>query len=113
MKNLIIFLFAGLLQNSSANLQAYVGQCVFPRHAVADDGNLRFAAEIPIFRTASAAGEPSILQVFAPFKIAEVDNGLIQLLEVPGSDHENPLAGRPLGWAHPSDFEEEDPRNCL
>jgi len=113
MKNLIIFLFAGLLHNSSAHLQAYVGQCVFPKHAVAHDGNLRFTAAIPVFRTADVASEPTILQDFAPFRIADVDNGLIQLLEVPGSDHQNPLAGKVLGWVNPADFEEEDMRNCL
>lgn len=113
MKNLIIFLFAGLLHNSSSHLQAYVGQCVFPKHAVTDDGNLRFASAIPIFRTADATSERTILQDFAPFRIVDVDNGLVQLLEVPGSDHQNPLAGKPLGWANPADFEEEDARNCL
>lgn len=103
-----------LLISFSAIASDNIGQCVYPKTKVAENGYLKFKNTIYIYSKPNIKSEKTILNTFEAFSIgAAANDGFIQLIATPGWDTPtNENAGQIVGWAKLSDFDFQELRNC-
>jgi hypothetical protein len=112
MKRLLLVGLIGFFHSIPATAASNVGQCVFPKYDIQKNGNLKFKKPVPIYSAADVKSSSTTLTTLTAYSIAKESNGLVQLVEVPGTDGSNPRAGKAIGWAKLSDFSFQELRNC-
>ncbi|MCA8088917.1 MULTISPECIES: hypothetical protein [Burkholderia cepacia complex] len=115
MKKLIVTLSAGLALSLSAHAASHVGQCVFPKTKVGAGGRLVPTRPIYVYDGPNASAAKRTLTSLSAFTVkADAAGGFVQLVTVPDNDLPNPdsAAGKVIGWAKLSDFDQQDLRNC-
>ncbi|MDR8027947.1 hypothetical protein KPA93_32500 [Burkholderia cenocepacia] len=115
MKKLIVALSTGLFLSLSAHAASHVGQCVFPKTKVGAGGRLVLTRPVYVFDGPNTSAPKHALTSLSAFTIkADAAGGFVQLVTVPDNDLPNPAsaAGKVIGWAKLSDFDEQDLRNC-
>jgi hypothetical protein len=113
----ITMLFGGifLLSASAASAAAKEGDCVYPKTKLTTLGTDRFARPVYLYSAPSASASKKLLTTLTAFSVQGVTSGgFIQLVTVPDYDKAEPnaSAGKVLGWAKYSDFDQQALRNC-
>lgn len=115
MKKSLIVLSANLVLLLSAHAANHVGQCVFPKTKVGANGNLILKHPVYVLDAPNAAAPKRTLTTLSAFTVkADAPGGFVQLATAPNYDPPNPdsVAGKIIGWAKLSDFDQQDLRNC-
>jgi hypothetical protein len=104
-----------LFGTSAASAAAKEGDCVYPKTKPSTLGIERFAQPVYLYSAPSASASKKLLTTLAAFSVQAVTRGgFIQLITVPDYDKPEPnaAAGKVLGWARYSDFDQQALRNC-
>jgi hypothetical protein len=118
MKSKIIKMILGtmfLFDASAASAAAKEGDCVYPKTRPTTLGIDRFARPVYLYSAPSASASKKLLTTLTAFSVQGVTrSGFIQLVTVPDYDKAEPnsSAGKVLGWAKYSDFDQQALRNC-